>query len=70
MIRARTARWTSRNSPARVLVAPDARRHGHGAAWLTQVLAFPFAQLGLERVELVVVAHNGQVVRLNPVLRP
>ncbi|MEW2759003.1 GNAT family protein [Streptomyces sp. NPDC048399] len=48
----------------RVLVAPDARGQGYGAALLTQVLTFAFAQLGLEHVELGVFAHNGNAVRL------
>ncbi|MFD4871547.1 GNAT family N-acetyltransferase [Streptomyces sp. NPDC058412] len=48
----------------RVLVAPDARGQGYGAALLTRVLTFAFAELGLERVELGVFAHNGSAVRL------
>ncbi|MFJ7965514.1 GNAT family N-acetyltransferase [Streptomyces sp. NPDC096324] len=48
----------------RVLVAPDARGQGYGAALLTRVLTFGFAQLGLERVELGVFSHNSNAVRL------
>ncbi|MDK1476829.1 GNAT family protein [Streptomyces sp. 549] len=48
----------------RVLIAPEARGQGYGAALLTQVLKFAFAQPGLERVELGVFTHNSNAVRL------
>lgn len=48
----------------RVLVAPGARGRGVGAAMLTQVLAYAFGELGLERVGLGVFTHNGSAVRL------
>ncbi|MFE3740125.1 GNAT family N-acetyltransferase [Streptomyces sp. NPDC059134] len=36
----------------RVLVAPAARGHGHGAALLTQVLSLAFTRLGVDRIDL------------------
>jgi len=48
----------------RVLIAPDARGSGYGAALLTGVLTVAFARPGLERVELGVFSHNGNAVRL------
>lgn len=48
----------------RVLIAPDARGRGYGAALLTQVLTIAFTRLDLERVELGVFTHNGNAVRL------
>ncbi|MET8859446.1 GNAT family protein [Streptomyces sp. NPDC004579] len=48
----------------RVLVAPDARGQGYGAALLTRVLTVGFAQLGLKRVDLGVFSHNHDAVRL------
>lgn len=48
----------------RVLVSPEARGRGHGAAMLEKVLAVAFGELGLERVELGVFAHNANAVRL------
>lgn len=48
----------------RVLVAPDARGRGYAAAMLEKVLTVAFDDLGLERVELGVWAHNTSAVRL------
>ncbi|MFE3598449.1 GNAT family N-acetyltransferase [Streptomyces sp. NPDC059142] len=48
----------------RVLVAPAARGHGHGAALLTQVLSLAFTRLGVDRIDLGVFAHNDSAVRL------
>ncbi|MEU4928312.1 GNAT family protein [Streptomyces yokosukanensis] len=48
----------------RVLIAPEARGCGMGAAMLTHVLAVSFGSLGLERVELGVFSHNDSAVRL------
>lgn len=48
----------------RVLVAPEARGRGYGAAMLERVLTTAFADLGLQRIELGVFAHNTSAVRL------
>jgi RimJ/RimL family protein N-acetyltransferase len=48
----------------RVLVAPDARGRGYGAAMLREVLALAFGTLGLHRVELGVFTHNSSAIRL------
>ncbi len=48
----------------RVLVAPEARGKGVGAAMLARVLAAAFGELGLERVELGVWTDNSSAIRL------
>ncbi|MFI2204602.1 GNAT family N-acetyltransferase [Streptomyces sp. NPDC020192] len=48
----------------RVLVAPQARGRGYGAAMLERVLASAFGELDLERIDLGVFTHNTNAVRL------
>lgn len=48
----------------RVLVAPEARGRGYGAALLEPVLVAAFEVLRLDRVELGVFSHNASAVRL------
>lgn len=48
----------------RVLVAPEARGKGVGAAMPARVLAAAFGELGLERVELGVWTDNSSAIRL------
>ncbi|MEV7866270.1 GNAT family protein [Streptomyces sp. NPDC088124] len=48
----------------RVIVAPEARGKGVGAAMLASVLATAFGELGLERVELGVWTDNSSAIRL------
>ena len=49
---------------ARVLVAPEVRRRGHGRAIVHEALQVAFGKLGLERVELNVFEDNAAAVRL------
>jgi RimJ/RimL family protein N-acetyltransferase len=48
----------------RVLVAPSARGRGYATAMMQKVLQLAFGEMGLERVELGVFAHNTGAVRL------
>ncbi|SHM84057.1 GNAT family N-acetyltransferase [Actinacidiphila paucisporea] len=48
----------------RVLVAPEARGKGVGAAMSARVLGHAFGELGLERVELGVWDDNSRAIRL------
>ncbi|MFE0512647.1 GNAT family N-acetyltransferase [Streptomyces sp. NPDC058964] len=48
----------------RVLVAPEARGRGVGAAMLKEVLSLAFGALRLQQVELGVFSHNTGAVRL------
>ncbi|MFE0699241.1 GNAT family N-acetyltransferase [Streptomyces sp. NPDC058872] len=48
----------------RVLVAPEARGKGYGAAMLTKALDAGFGELGLEQIELGVWDNNANAIRL------